>query len=461
MIMIDTDTITAPATPLGKSALAVLRVSGKDAFGITEKCIKEINLFRKTPARAIQLYLAKKPATEKTIDQITAIKYSSPRSFTGENMVEIICHGGPRIAQKIMDSLLSAGARSAQRGEFTRRALENGKIDLMKAEAIRGLIDSNSEVDLQCAQNLCFGEETAHTLKQWKEELLEIYSVVEATIEFDNEDTGITQLWQEGKEKTDNFINKITRDLKRRERIKSIENGLKIVIAGPPNAGKSTLFNTLLGYNRAIVHSEPGTTRDAVSERLLINNHEVQLIDSAGIRTATSDVENEGILRSKEEIRKATNIIWVTAADEMLNEDELKELLSTIEKKPLCVINKIDIGNKSGSEKMVKIQERSIETIMVSLKKKENIDELISRITLRIDEIYQKIEIPDLLLNTRHEEIGRALSNEMVLARDAWEKPEIAAYHLKKCISFMDEFFGNINSEEMLNKIFDGFCIGK
>jgi tRNA modification GTPase len=459
--MDETDTIAAPATPSGKSALAVVRVSGADAFEITERCIKENTIFRKTPARTVQLYLAKDPATKKTIDQITAIKYSSPRSFTGENMVEIICHGGPQITKRTMDALLHAGARSAQRGEFTRRALQNGKIDLMKAEAIRGVIESNSEIDLQCAQNLYFGEETANTLKLWKVELLELLSAVEAIIEFDNEDPGITLLWQEGKKIIDGFLHRINRDLQRREQIKSIENGVKIVIAGPPNAGKSTLFNTLVGYNRTIVHSEPGTTRDTVSERLLILDHNVQLIDSAGIRIPTTEIEKEGILRSKEAITNATLLIWVTAADEILKEEEIQELLLTIEKKPICVINKIDINNKYGSEKWFKLKDRSIETIKVSLKKNENIDELVSIITKRIEEIYQKIEIPDLLLNTRYEEIGRALCNEMFITRNVWEKPEIAAHHLKKSISFMDEFFGNINSEEILNNIFNGFCIGK
>jgi tRNA modification GTPase len=455
--MAESITIAAAATPLGKSALAVLRISGADAFEITARCIKEKTLFEKAPPRYVQLYIAKDPSSEKTIDQITAVKYSSPRSFTGENMVEIICHGGQFIIKEIFNAIINAGARSATGGEFTKRALLNGKIDLMKAEGIRGLIESCSDIDLLCAQKLYRG--TAHdAIEKLRNELMELLIGIEAQIEFgetDNiVDTGIGE-----KKKIEYFLLRLKKDIEKREKIHIIENGINIVIAGPVNAGKSTLFNTLVGYNRAIVHSEPGTTRDTVSEHLLFHGNEIQLIDSAGIRNTNNEIEMEGIARTRNAIKKAGILVWVTAADERFSEEEMLELIANKDKKPLCVLNKID--KKNGREKSIKLKKANIETVLVSLKKNINIDQMVSKIEKKIIKIKLQIETPDILLNARHEEIGKLVYKEILLARNEWERPEVAAYHLKNGISFMDELFGKVHSEEIMNKIFKDFCIGK
>jgi len=455
--MADLETITAPATPQGKSALAVLRVSGPDAFIITARCIKEKNIFEKTPSRYIRLYIAKDPISGKPIDQITGIKYSSPQSFTGEDMVEIICHGSQLIIKGIFYALISAGARSATGGEFTRRALLNGKINIMKAEAIRGLIESSSEAELRCAQKLYGG--IAHDLELWRKELIELLGGIETRIEFEETDR-VSDTALEGKKKIEDFMRQLKKDIEKREKIHIIENGIKVVIAGPVNAGKSTLFNKLVGQNRAIVHSEPGTTRDIVSERLWIHGHEIQLIDSAGIRKTEHEIEREGVERSREAIKGAGVVIWVTAADEQLSQEELREIIAKRENNnTICVINKTD--KNEGREKGVAIENAAIETIKVSLKEDKNINKLVSKIVKKIVEIKEKTEMPDLLLNARHEAIGRALYNEILLAQDEWERPEIAAYHLKNGVAYMDEFFGKINSEEVINNIFKDFCIGK
>lgn len=455
--MTETDTIAAPATPHGKSALAIVRVSGSNAFKITARCIKEKILFEKTPARYIRLFIVKDPISGKTIDQITGIKYFSPQSFTGEDMVEIICHGGQLIIKEIFNALINAGAQAAIGGEFTRRALYNGKVDIMKAEAIHGLIESNSETDLRCALKLYRG--TTHNLELWRKELIDLLGWIEAQIEFEETDKG-TVTASDGKKRIENFILRLKKEIEKREKIQIIENGIKVVIAGPVNAGKSTLFNTLIGKNRTIVHREPGTTRDIISERLLLCDHDIQLIDSAGIRKTDNEIEREGVVRSREAMKGASLIIWVTAADEKLNQEELLELIAIRgNKNSLCVINKID--KEDGREKIAAIEKATIDAIAVSLKENKNTDKLISKIVKKIEEINSETEIPDILLNARYEEIGRAVYSEILLARDAWERPEIAAYHLKNGLSHMDEFFGKNNSEEIINKIFKDFCIGK
>ena len=455
--MAATETIAAVATPKGKSALAVLRISGTDAFEISVRCIKEKCLFKKTPSRLIRLYLFKDPASERLIDQITAIKYPSPQSFTGEDMVEIICHGGPLIVQEILEALLYAGARSASRGEFTRRALLNGKIDILKAEAIQGIIESDSEINLLCAKKLYGGGK--HPLEQWRKELIEQLARIENEIEFEEDistiDTGI-----EGKTKIENFINQIKYDIEKRKKNRLIaEKGKKVVIAGPVNAGKSTLFNMLVGYNRVIVHSEPGTTRDIISEKIRMHGHDIQLFDTAGIRETAHGIEREGIERSREAIEGAGIIIWVTDAAEPLGEEELQELIANKDKNLLCVMNKIDKNN--GEEKLTKLEKTSIKPIAVSLKNKINIEKLFFSIGEKIEEINKQIEIPDLLLNERHEAIGKLLEKELLKAKEEWGRPEIAAHHIKRGLTHLEELFGHTNTEEIMNMIFEKFCIGK
>ena len=455
----ESETIVAPATPQGKSALAILRISGTDALKITALCIKEKNIFERTPARYIRLYTAKDPISGDIIDQITGIKYFSPQSFTGENMAEIICHGGKLISRKIFSALTNAGARSATGGEFTRRALLNGKINLLKVEGIRGLIESNSETELRCAQKLYSG--TALDLEKWRKEIIEQLERIETRIEFEETEM-LSDTAMGGKKRIEDFLQRLKKDIEKREKIRVIENGIKIVIAGPVNAGKSTLFNKLVGKERVIVHREPGTTRDVISEQLWLHGHEIQLFDSAGIRKTEREIEKEGIERSREAIKEAGIIIWVTAADEQLRKEELNELVSSGGKNnTICIINKID--KNDGKEKMTAIETVGIETILISLKEKRkgNIGNLISRIVKKIENIKDEIEMPDMLLNKRHEEIGKALFKETVKARDEWERPEIAAVHLKKGLSYMDEFFGYVNSEEVINNIFRDFCIGK
>jgi len=337
-------TIVAVSTPSGRGALALLRLSGPEAFSITAKCLKEKALFKTAEMRYIGLYTIIDPFHLKTIDQVTIIKYSAPRSYTGENMVEIIGHGGKFIVHELLKALKTAGAKGAEKGEFTRRALVNGKIDLLKAEAIQGIIESESQTGLACARKLYSGESLS-AFSRWREELTGLLEGIEAWIEFEEEEGAKDRA--AGKENLDRFIRVLGEDLQRRERIKIIDDGLKVVIAGPANAGKSTLFNRLLGFDRTIVHNTPGTTRDMVSEHVMIGDNEVQLIDSAGFREAENEVEKKGIERSREAIRGASIVLWVTAADEKLVQTELEEIEKKRGSPMLCIINKIDKGDRT------------------------------------------------------------------------------------------------------------------
>ena len=453
--MAEPSTIAALATPPGKSALAILRISGPDVFTIVGRCLSERASFSDAPPNRISLFTAADPETGAVIDQITAIKYAASKSFTGENMVELICHGGPTVIDEIVSALLGAGARQAGRGEFTRRALLNGKIDLLKAEAIRGIIESESEAELSCARKLYTSG--GHPLAAWREELMGLLAHVELGIEFEEESDA--QVSQAGKKKIEEFLLQLQIDIKKREQIAAFGKGFSIVIAGPVNAGKSTLFNALLGYNRVIVHSTPGTTRDIISEQVRIGGYPVRLVDSAGIRETGYEIELAGIARSREEIQQAGLVVWVTAADEPFYPEEAAELCSIPGGSLLCVVNKIDAGD--GSDKTAFIREKGIEPVPVSLKLQKNGAAIFERLCAAVKEAFRRIEVPDLLLNERHQEIGRRLLHEIESARGEWKRQEIAAFHLKRAISCLEEFFGTTDPEEIMNRIFEGFCIGK
>jgi tRNA modification GTPase len=451
------ETIAAVATARGKSALAIIRISGSDAFKIFSRIVLNTKTFISAPARYIGLYTIVDSKTKEIIDEVTAVKYLAPKSFTGENMVEIICHGGTCIVDEITESIISAGARPAGRGAFTRRALENKKIDLIKAEAIRGMIESSSNFDLACARKLY--NQPPVFLKEWRETLINILAEVEAIIEYEEEDENIAKIKEKSLEKLDKIIKKLEKEIKKREKIRNVENYLKVVIAGPANAGKSSLFNLLLGQNRSIVHDDPGTTRDLISENVWICGYHLQLIDSAGIRSTIHEIEKQGIERSREAYKKAGLIIWVTDASEPFSKEEIDEINSLKGKEIICVINKTDIC--SGKRKFDIAKKMDIEAVEISVKENRKIELVTGKIVSAIKRVSEEIEIPDMFLNERYEEKGKEVYKETCFARKEWGRPEIAAYHLRNGINRLEEIFGKKDDEEILDKIFSKFCIGK
>jgi tRNA modification GTPase len=454
--MKESPTIVAQSTPQGTGALAIIRISGPKAIEICSKTIVQREKFNNAATRKVLLYTIHHPIKKQEIDEISAIKYKAPRSFTGENMVEIICHGGSAIVMGIIDALLASGASMAGRGDFTRQALENGKIDLLKAEAIKGMIESTCEPDLKCAHKLYHGD--IKDLSNLKERINSLQSDLEAEIEFGEEEQ-IIENRVGAREKLKEIIHKIGMELERRKSITNIENGIKLVIAGPVNAGKSTLFNRILGYERALTHHEPGTTRDTVSERILIIGHEVKIIDCAGIRDTSHEVEKKGIQKTLKAIQDAHIVLWVTAANESIEENE-KELIINIKgKKVIGVINKCDIND--GVQKETFFRLKKLKWFKTSLKNGEKIEILLSWIKKVIKDIYSSLEIPGILFNKRHEDIGKTIFEELIKTEKEWNRKEIAAYHLRNARQALEEIFGAQDNEQILNSIFDSFCIGK
>jgi tRNA modification GTPase len=445
-------TITAIATPPGIGALAVIRISGDKAFNVFEKIIEEKQKFQKAIERFAHRYkICEKNG--KLIDEVIAIKYKKTKTYTGENLIEIISHGGYFTVKKIYEEIIKNGARVAEKGEFTKRAFINGKIDLMKAEAIDSLIKSKNEIEHNIAINSYNGK-NKKSLKTIEEIIKEELSYIEAEIEFEeNENEKRTN------DKIKKIINEIEEEINRLDKIETNKKGIEITIIGPTNAGKSSLFNFLLGYKRSIVNEQEGTTRDKISEGIEINGKEAVINDTAGMRKTNNEIEKQGQEITEEAIEKAQIIIWVTDISKEINEEEKENFQKTKKYKPIIILNKNDLIKNEEKEKYYYNQKMGI--ISISIKKKINTKKTIEILESKINTLYKDVKIPFIFLNKRQKETALQININLKYAVKNWEQKEIASYYLNKSLNEIEKIYGNIDKNEIINKIFDNFCIGK
>lgn len=457
------DTIIALATPNGNAALAVIRVSGSNAHEIVKKVIFEQEKFSKMQARKIALYRIKAPSTEEIIDEVTTIKYFTPETYTGEPMVEITCHGGSIVVKRILEALVDAGARYAVKGEFTKRAFLNGKKELEKAEYINQIINSKTIHQQKTAVKGYLGGYD-YLITKWKQELIDILVKLETEIEF-NEDHSI---FEKGISIRELVINKIMdirdsikSELQKRKIIKEIEQGINVAIIGPTNAGKSTLMNVLVGFERSIVDHEKGTTRDFVTEIKNINDMQIKFIDTAGLTKTENRIEKKGIERTNDIIKTSRIVIWITAADEEITEQENKMYIVE-NKKVIGIINKCDIADGSKKEALFKEQDvKFLKTSLIS-KHKEEKEAVIKFITEEIRGIYDNHEIDCIIANKRQESILESICIEInTIDKNQITQEELLTQSIKDILGKLDEFTGKVTTEEILSQIFDEFCIGK
>jgi tRNA modification GTPase len=436
----DTDVIAALATPNGKSALAIIRVSGKESHNIVVKSIKEADKFVTASFNKIYRYHFIEKNQLKIIDDITAIKYLGPKSYTGENMVEIITHGNKLLINEIFNELKKNGARIAGKGEYTRRAFLNRKLDLINAENILEKINYTNELQKRICNNIQEKKYEQH-ISKWQDEIKGILVTIETEIEFNE----YVKINNNDKAIIETIKKTIKKEKEVWEKVRVYNKEIKIVIAGPSNVGKSSLFNKIIGYNRAIVTEIPGTTRDTISETIIIDNNEIELIDSAGIRETIDIIENVGINRSKKEIKEATIVLWVNSIDQKRIDppDEIKE-------KSILIINKIDLNPISEDTNEIKI----------SIEKEINIDSILEEIKKRINKI-QNIEIPEIIANERQFQIIEKVIEYLSEAIEVWNEKEQATYFLYKTLDELEEIIGKRGKEDIYNEIFSKFCIGK
>jgi tRNA modification GTPase len=388
------------------------------------------------------------------------IKYLSPKSYTGEDMVEIICHGGEIVINEIISTLIEEKISIAQRGEFTKRAYLNGKMELLKAESIDKIITSNSKKQHEIALN-AFQGNTFKIVLEWKEHIKKIIMEMEAKIEFPEEDDiiAISGQWMEKIRAINECIKK---EILNRDKIKYFENGLRIPIVGISNAGKSTLFNMLLGFERAIVHHEEGTTRDTISEEILIAGEKIKIFDTAGLHETENNVEKIGIKKSFELMEDSPIIIWVTPGNKEMTEFE-KSILKKKEKtKIIGIISKKDLSDNK--EKRALLSRLEIESSIVSLIDHNEKDAIFSFLKEIIEkEINKNTTENNMIFSKRQEEIFYRMKGKTgdLLEKGSFLGEEIVSKLLRELLKEIAELVGETTTDDILNSIFDNFCIGK
>jgi len=453
------DTIAAIATPYGESAIGIVRLSGPDALGILKKVFK-------TPSGKIKPRYAHYgwvlDKRGEPIDEAVAIYYKAPHSYTGEDMVEFNLHGNPLILKEVLRRLLEEGARLAEPGEFTKRAFLNGKLDLTQAEAVAELISAKTDLARRLALNQLRGA-LSKEIKPLREELLTLLALVESSIEFEEEDIPTIER-EELIERLKRILERVNKLLETAKTGKAIRGGIKLAIVGKPNVGKSSLFNRLLGEERAIVTDIAGTTRDYLEEVVNINGIPVRLIDTAGIREATDEVEKIGVERSLQKLREADVILFVLDASQprpSAEEVELSKLVKESGKPTILVLNKVDLGKRID---LSDFPLKGVPTVEVSAKTGEGIERLREEILKEAG--VQTAEGGNIYISVRHEELLKrakmALENALAyLTEGEFYSPEILMLDLREASDALGEIIGEVTTEDILGQIFSTFCIGK
>jgi len=466
------NTICAISTPAGIGGIAVIRVSGKDAFEICDKIFIAQNGKKLSETEANKAVFGKivvethcNASLQNVIDEVLATVFRTPHSFTGENTVEISCHGSFYIQQEILQLLLKNGASLAQAGEFTQRAFLNGKMDLSQAEAVADLIASTSESAHTMAMNQMRGGFSAE-LKTLREQLLDFVSLVELELDFSEEDVEFADR-QKLKDLAKNIELKISQLAASFQVGNVLKNGIPVALVGETNVGKSTLLNLLLNEEKAIVSDIHGTTRDVIEDTVNIQGITFRFIDTAGIRKTQDTIENLGIERSFQQIEKASIVLWLvdgTSVSEHIEWLTEKILKRAADKKVILIFNKID---KISPEELDILNELfapfDCETIHISAKKKLNTSEL-QKALIRAAQIPQNTENNVIVSNVRHYEALKNAQNaieRVVAGLNRNLSGEFLSQDIRECLHFLGEITGEISTNEILGNIFEKFCIGK
>ena len=466
--MIPQETIVALATPSGAGAIAIIRLSGKDAITIAADVFQSVSGKDITKQKTHTIHLGHITDNGKIYDQVLLSIFKGPNSYTGENVIEISCHGSTFIQQQIIQLLLRKGAKMAQAGEFTLRAFLNGKLDLSQAEAVADLIASDNEASHQIAMQQMRGG-FSNEIAKLREELLNFASLIELELDFAEEDVEFADRTQ-----FHELLERIEFVLKRL--IDSfavgnvIKNGIPVAIVGEPNVGKSTLLNALLNEERAIVSDIAGTTRDTIEDELVINGIGFRFIDTAGIRETKDVLESIGIQKTFEKIEQAQVVIYlfesskfqvsgsqyITEIEKIKNKYPLKQLI--------VVVNKIDLISEGEVNQIrQQLEELNVKLATISAKEKSGIDtlkeELLSLVNtgaLRNNET--------IVTNTRHyDSLLKALEEiqKVKWGLDSGISSDLMAIDIRSALHYFGEITGEVTNDELLGNIFSNFCIGK
>lgn len=453
------DTIAAIATPLGEAGLAVIRISGPRALAVADRCFVPAGQHSPVPSAAPShtLHFGHIVRGGERVDEAMVAVMRAPRTFTCEDVVEISCHGGLLPAKMVLDTVLEQGARLAHPGEFTRRAFLHGRIDLAQAEAVADLIHSRTELALRAANEQLAGK-LSQRIQQLRDGMMRTLAHVEAHIDFPEEDIEpdtreqlLTRL-AEGAA----FLDQLLRTAGEGQ---VLRRGIRAVIVGRPNAGKSSLLNQLLGRDRAIVSTIPGTTRDTIEETANVRGLPVVFIDTAGLRDARDEIEAEGVRRSRQTVSQAELIVHVMDGSEPITPADEHFLAETAARKRVIVRNKSDLPSQLSLPAIPCVQ-----VVAVCSLTGQGIEALKDAIRNLAWSGEIRAEMLEVMINSRHQEAlqrARAATLRAAEALRAEATLELVAADLHTAVNAVGEIVGQTTTEDLLDRIFSQFCIGK
>ena len=455
------DTICAISSPAGVGAIALIRLSGEEAVSIVSRCLSKEDDFIRLPAQ--QAKFSEFFEQDTLIDQVVVTKFIAPHSYTGENIVEISCHGSSFIQKRIIETLIQQGARLANAGEFTMRAFLNKKLDLPQAEAIADLIESQSEMSHKLALKQLKGS-FSRNIKELHAQFLNLASLLELELDFSEEDvqfadrSQLLDVLQQIKAEVQSLLTSFKLG-------NVLKNGIPVAIIGKPNVGKSTLLNALVNDDRAIVSHIPGTTRDTIEDVYNIRDITFRFIDTAGIRSSEDEIENFGIERTYKAIEKADIILYViditqTSLEDIVTEMGFLENSISLENKEFIIIaNKIDELSEMPRHFL---EWNKYHILYISAKRKVNLNCIADALTEYVES--RKIADNTLLTNARHYDIMLRILQSIELIENGFAEQlptDLIAIEVRNALYFLGQATGEITTEDILENIFGRFCIGK
>lgn len=459
--MYKSDTIAAIATPMTGAGIGVIRISGEDAFSIGEKMFhpyKEGKVLSEQPSYTI--HYGTIVDGEETIDEVIVLLMKGPHSYTAEDTVEIDCHGGVFVMKKVLELAIRCGARPAEPGEFTKRAFLNGRIDLSQAEAVMDVIDAKNNYALKSSVRQLKGS-LQRKIKEMREEILYEIAFIESALD-DPEHISLDGYTQKLGDKVDNLLKNADQLLISAQNGRILKEGIRTVIIGKPNAGKSSLMNVLVGSNRAIVTDMAGTTRDILEEQIQLKGLSLHIVDTAGIRKTDDPVEKIGVERAKEAVQDADLILYVVDSSALLDEND-EEIISFLQDENVIVLlNKTDLATVTGPEEIQK--KLSKPSVCISAREETGMDELSDLIESMFlsgnisfnDQVY--------LTNIRHQTAMRNAKESLEKVKESLElgMPEdFFSIDLMDAYETLGSIIGESAGEDLVNEIFSKFCMGK
>ena len=461
--MVKSDNILALASPPGTGAISLIRISGPESISIVDNIFDGIEKIKLADLEENKVQLGYIMDNKRTIDKVLVTVFRNPKSYTGEDLVEISCHGSIFIQESIIQLLLNFDCRVAKPGEFTMRSFLNGKMDLSQAESVADLISSNSEASHKLAMNQMRGGFKSD-INDLRTKLVNFASLIELELDFSQEDVEFANLKELNK-----LLNEISSSLKKLiDSFKTgnvIKNGIPIAIVGEPNTGKSTLLNSLLNEDRAIVSSIAGTTRDTIEDQINLNGVNCRFIDTAGIRSTDDEIESIGIERTFKKMAESEVIVFMIDYS-VLDENKINYYVDYLNKiedkfpntKLITVLNKNDVKSNISVSDLNKFN-----PIKISAKNKQNIESLTNEIKIYINNLTSQID-NSTITNSRHYDLLNKTYDEIHKVKISISNnisSDLLAIDIKQAIYFLGELTGEISNNEVLGNIFSKFCIGK